>query len=586
MKTKLKYIAWALAPFFMVSCSDFLETPPSVDYGEDEVFSTRADAEKLLTTLYAEGMPYGFCMSSVDTDRRLLSTSTLGSACDEGEEVGLWAKGNQAWNAGNHNNGSFWWDEDCRFYLRNHTTRVANLILNRINDVPYDEGDPDFNKRATGEAYFMRAMLLWEGVYRYGGMPIVREVIAPNDFSERKRNSFSDCIDSILVDCDRATHYLPDYYTDNTKLGRATRIAALALKARVLLYAASPLFNTNKPYMSLPGNEELIGYGNYDKERWKKAADAAKEAIDAAVNSGHYKIHNTGNPETDYEYVWTTPDNEEIILGNMKYRDFRTTDRPLVADLPSWAMSKAWGDAGLYVTFNFVKHYEKRSNGEPADWDMNGGDDLIAIYNSLDPRFKQTVAYHSSSWNDEIPFINFLDGGAQKSPMDRTAHLLHKWVPRILHVDGSNTTNVQWPVFRMAELYLNYAEALNEYYSAPPQEAYDAVSIVRERAGMPAFPAGMSQEAFRTKLRNERSVELAFEDHRFWDIRRWLIAGDEGVMQGKFYGLKIHSIDGNKTHVHYTPYVFENRFWNDNCYLYAINQSEVNKGYLVQNPGW
>lgn len=586
MKTKLKYIAWALAPFFMVSCSDFLETPPSVDYGEDEVFSTRADAEKLLTTLYAEGMPYGFCMSSVDTDRRLLSTSTLGSACDEGEEVGLWAKGNQAWNAGNHNNGSFWWDEDCRFYLRNHTTRVANLILNRINDVPYDEGDPDFNKRATGEAYFMRAMLLWEGVYRYGGMPIVREVIAPNDFSERKRNSFSDCIDSILVDCDRATHYLPDYYTDNTKLGRATRIAALALKARVLLYAASPLFNTNKPYMSLPGNEELIGYGNYDKERWKKAADAAKEAIDAAVNSGHYKIHNTGNPETDYEYVWTTPDNEEIILGNMKYRGFRTTDRPLVADLPSWAMSKAWGDAGLYVTFNFVKHYEKRSNGEPADWDMNGGDDLIAIYNSLDPRFKQTVAYHSSSWNDEIPFINFLDGGAQKSPMDRTAHLLHKWVPRILHVDGSNTTNVQWPVFRMAELYLNYAEALNEYYSAPPQEAYDAVSIVRERAGMPAFPAGMSQEAFRTKLRNERSVELAFEDHRFWDIRRWLIAGDEGVMQGKFYGLKIHSIDGNKTHVHYTPYVFENRFWNDNCYLYAINQSEVNKGYLVQNPGW
>lgn len=102
MKTKLKYIAWALAPFFMVSCSDFLETPPSVDYGEDEVFSTRADAEKLLTTLYAEGMPYGFCMSSTNTDRRLLSSSTLASACDEGEDVGTWAMGNAAWNAGNH----------------------------------------------------------------------------------------------------------------------------------------------------------------------------------------------------------------------------------------------------------------------------------------------------------------------------------------------------------------------------------------------------------------------------------------------------------------------------------------------------
>ena len=107
----------------------------------------------------------------------------------------------------------------------------------------------------------MRAMLLWEGVYRYGGMPIVREVIDPTDFSERPRNSFSDCVDSILVDCDRATQFLPDYYTDESKLGRATRIAALALKARVLLYAASPLFNTNRPYMAFPGHEDLIGYG-------------------------------------------------------------------------------------------------------------------------------------------------------------------------------------------------------------------------------------------------------------------------------------------------------------------------------------
>ena len=87
----------------------------------------------------------------------------------------------------------------------------------------------------------------------------------------------------------------------------------------------------------------------------------------------------------------------------MKYRNFKTTNRPLVANLPTWAMNKAWGDAGLYVTFNFVQRYEKRADGQPADWNMNGGDNLIDIYNSLDPRFKQTIAYHSSSWNDEIP---------------------------------------------------------------------------------------------------------------------------------------------------------------------------------------
>ena len=119
--------------------------------------------------------------------------------------------GNAAWNAGNHTNSNFTWDEDCRFYLRNHTTRVANLILKRINEVPFDEGDPEFNKRATGEALiFMRAMLLWGRVsIRYGGMPIVREVIDPTDFSERPRNSFSDCVDSILVDVIEQTQFSP-----------------------------------------------------------------------------------------------------------------------------------------------------------------------------------------------------------------------------------------------------------------------------------------------------------------------------------------------------------------------------------------
>ena len=101
--------------------------------------------------------------------------------------------------------------------------------------------------------------------------------------------------------------------------------------------------------MAFPGHEDLIGYGNYDRERWKKAADAAKAAIDAAVSSGHYKIHNTGNPEKDYEDVWTIPNNEEIILGNMKYRNFKTTNRPLVANLPTWAMNNGHGEMQVYM---------------------------------------------------------------------------------------------------------------------------------------------------------------------------------------------------------------------------------------------
>ena len=583
---KFIYLSIILLAAMATACSDYLETPPSVELDEDKVFADRTLAEKYLTGIYAQGLPLGFNASTNNTDRRLGSSSTLGSACDEAEDVADWAKGNSAWNVDNHNNNSIEWDEDSRFYQRWNVLRVCNRILKRVHEVPYDAGDPDFNKRAAGEAYFMRAMLLWEGTYRYGGIPIIRTVLDAADFSTYPRNTFAQCIDSILVDCDRAAQILPDYYTDDTKVGRATRIAALALKSRVLLYAASPLFNTSTPYLPFPGHEDLICFGNYDKERWKKAADATREAINAAMASGHYGLLNTGNPEQDYENVWAEPDNVEIILANKKYRNFKVSRLPMVANLPMWAMNKSWGDGGLYVTFNFVKFYEKK-DGTPADWNEAGGSNLMEIYNSLDPRFKQTVAYHGSSWNKEITFIDFLPGGLHRSSTDKTRHLLHKWVPRTVRVTPPlNSVNVDWINFRMAELYLNLAEALNEYADTPPAEAFEAVNKVRQRAGMPDFPASLTKEQFRAKLRNERAVELAFEDHRFWDIRRWMIAENEGVMRGKIYGLNISSPDGNKSHVHYKPYVFENRSWSRHSYLHPLMQVEVDKGQLLQNPGW
>lgn len=583
---KIIYVSIVVACALLSSCGDYLEAPPTVELDENKVFQDRTLTERYLTGIYAEGMPLGFNMKTSGTDSRLHSSSTLASACDEGEDVGDWAAGNSAWNTDNRTSESVKWDEDTRHDLRWETLRKCNIILERIHEVPFDQGDPEFNRRTEGEAYFMRALVFWEGVYRYGGLPIINSRLAPGDFSAHPRNTFAECVESILADCDRAAKLLPDYYTDDTKKGRATRIAALALKSRVLLYAASPLFNTDTPYLPFPGYENLIGYGNYDRNRWKLAADAAKEALDAVNASGYYGLYTDGTPETNYEYVWTTPDNKEIILANKKYRDFKVSRLPLVANLPTWAMNKSWGDGGLYATFNFVKFYEKK-DGTKADWSDDGGDNLMDIYKDLDPRFAQTIAYHGSKWSDEVGVINFLPNGAQSSATDKTRHLLHKWVPRTLKVTPPlNSANVDWIVFRVAELYLNYAEALNEYNDAPSTEAFNAVAKVRARSGMPAFPASLTKDEFREKLRNERGVELAFEDHRFWDIRRWMIAEKEGVMQGKMYGLKIKSLDGSTTKVHYDPYVFEQRSWSRRSYLHPIFQAEVNKGYLVQNPGW
>ena len=570
----------------LTSCSDYLETPPSAELDENKVFADRTLTESYLTGVYAEGMPLGFSMNSSDADRKLAASSTLASACDEAEEGAEWGKGNSSWNKDNHNNNSIDWDEDPHHTMRWETLRKCNILLERLHEVPLDQGDPEFNTRATGEAYFMRALVFWEGVYRYGGLPIVRRRLNASDVTTLPRNTFADCVDSIVADCDRAAKLLPNYYTDATKKGRANRVAALSLKARVLLYAASPLFNTSHPYLSLGADNNLIGYASEDKERWKKAADAAKDAIEAVKASGFYALYDEGNPETNYEQMWTLPDNCEIILANKKYRNFKVSEKPLAADLPSWANNQSWSDGGLFATFNFVKFYETKT-GQKAAWKDNGGDDLLDIYESLDPRFKQTIAAHGALWNDEVGVLNFFPGGAHSVANDKTKHLVRKWVPRTLKVTPPlNTVNIDWIVFRVAELYLNYAEALNEYYDNPPAEAFQAVNLVRARSGMPAFDNALTKDEFRQKLRNERAVELAYEDHRFWDIRRWMIAENEGVMQGKMYGLKLSPIVGQPNKAHYVPYVFERRSWSRRSYLHPIKQIEIDKGYLKQNPGW
>ena len=410
---RITYIcAILLSSVLMFSCSDYLEAPPSVDLDEDGVFADRTLTEQYITGIYAEGMPLGFSMGSSGIDRKLCATSTLAGACDEAEQGANWGKGNASWNVDNHNNSSIDWDEDPRHNTRWQTLRKCNIVLERIDEVPDDPGDVDFKTRSRGEAYFMRALVFWEGVYRYGGLPIIHRRINPSEDGKLPRNTFSDCVDSILVDCDRAASILPDYYTNSILVRRANRIAALALKSRVLLYAASPLFNTDDPYLPLSGNNDLIGYGNYSKERWNEAAKAAKAAITAVESSGYYDLYDEGTPETNYEHVWTAPDNKEIILANKKYRNFTTSSHPITSNIPAWAGS-SWSDGGLFTTFNFVRFYEKK-DGNQQTWNMDGGDDLLEKYDELDPRFAQTIAAHGANWNTEIGILNFLPGGAPR----------------------------------------------------------------------------------------------------------------------------------------------------------------------------
>ena len=150
-----------------------------------------------------------------------------------------------------------------------------------------------------------------------------------------------------------------------------------------------------------------------------------------------------------------------------------------------------------------------------------------------------------------------------------------------------------WVIMRYAEILLSYAEAMNEAYGPTGNVGYRlnavrALNQVRNRVGveMPAVPTAISKEELREKIRNERRVELAFEDHRFWDVRRWMIAEQEGVMSGAMYGIKIYWINSSPQEFRYTPYLYENRTFTKKMYLHPFSTNEVNKGYLIQNPGY
>jgi hypothetical protein len=247
---------------------------------------------------------------------------------------------------------------------------------------------------------------------------------------------------------------------------------------------------------------------------------------------------------------------------------------------------------GAMVTQNFVEKYEKR-DGTPQTWDPSGGDNLSELFAELDPRFVQSVAYVGSYWNEDFPYLQMWEGGVgdKEPPLvdNKTGYWQRKMVPPEMKT-GVGGWPI-WNILRLAEAYLIKAEALNEA-QGPVQEAYDAVNKIRARSGMPDFPPGLSQEEFRQKIRNERSIELYAENNRLWDVMRWLIADKtdpvtgKAILNGEMWGINITKQPDPSTEFSYELKVFEVRTWSPNMYHWPFDQAEVNKGYLIQNPGY
>ena len=570
---------------------DFLEKPPGVDITEDTIFSSQVYAEEFLTGIYRDGVHNGLPAWDDRNGRRDAPWSCY---TDEAENVASWYTC-QPYNTASitpYYNGDGGNMDPWLFRWR--AIRSANIFIERANEIP--NAEPDYIEQASGQAYFIIGLNYFEMFKRYSGVPIITRRFNPgDDIEEMKepRATVEETINYIVEMADAAALRLPDSWP-STLNGKATKGAALMLKSRALLYAASPRSNTGKPPLSLPGeNNLLICYGNYSKDRWKAAADAAKAVIDWAP-SGNRRILNDGNPDQDYMRTWNEHHNDEVIMSVTHYGNMGWWET-LTAGLSNFYRTQS----GTMISQNFVEKYESKTTGEPMNWTPTGNN-LNAMYQDADPRLHQSVLINGAYHNVDFPVMTFWEIEGKTFENEEKPRLscasrywLRKYVPPQQTLTEERA-NIIWNLYRLAEAYLNYAEALNEYADFPPQEAYDAINVVRARAGMPDFPSGLTKEQFREKIRNERSIELAFEGQRLFDIMRWVIAEEDGVMQGAFRGIKITQNPGFEGSEYsadpdaysWETFTIEERSWKTAMYHVPFWQQEVDKQYLIQNPGW
>jgi hypothetical protein len=484
-----------------------------------------------------------------------------------------------------------WWGSDMQGWSNVYTNiSNCNIFLERAADVPYSEEERD---RRIGEMTFLRALQYHNLVSRWGGLPLVTKKFTLDDideFSTMKRNNYTDCIDFIVSECDKAASLLPAKYTNEADIGRATSVAALALKSRVLLYSASPLMNQTDV-------NPLVGHTTPDPQRWEKAAAAAKACIDAALAAG-YAMYNAypDDVKMNYTRMFWDGGNSEILF------DKKGGTSAVGASLHNVSQTNGpngygvWG--GNVPISEFVDDFEM-SDGTPFDW--NNPVHRANPYANRDGRLYAYVLCDGDQWRDrkvETYFVRIAGSDSEYDPnlsgrdtqygMDNwntstSGYNLRKWMDEEYAPNSNLQPNPRfWPYFRLAEIYLNLAEAL--YHTGDEAGALAAMNMVRTRAKLP--DATQTGDELLAKIKHERRIELAFEEHRYYDLRRWLDA--EEVLNRDATGVTIvlDPATGVKT---YTPgrLVEERAFRSPAMYWMPIPLGEIEKNpNIEQNPGY
>ncbi|MBC9796153.1 RagB/SusD family nutrient uptake outer membrane protein [Sinomicrobium weinanense] len=611
-----------VAVFATASCSDdFVDTKPLNEVPNAEVWADAALSEAFVLEIYNGFGQGGFDeeMLASASDEALFTHSGRGYKEFNGANSN---PADQGWISGNYEWGNM--------YRR---IRATNVALKNLEEPMFD--NPELAERIRGEAYFLRAFFYQQLLRYYGAVPLVDKVYELNEEDYTiPRNTYEECVDFIVADCDRAAEFLKGLQASE---GRATDIAAMALKARVLLYAASdlhdiPTASANSSVIAGYSNPEYLGYtGGNRTERWEKAKAAAKAVMD--MNPG-YKL-DLSEPVSPEEGK-----NNYMALslgGGSAMAEAAAEIELILGRFFVGEKQENGGRIGLYngpngyhnwsgntPTQNLVDDYEM-INGTRFDW--NNPAHAAAPYTNRDPRFYASILYDGADWQPrtddvaESDSLNQIQAGQYEIINDSgekevyygldtrnssiedwngsyTGYTMRKFVdpdPAVVH---QNTwQQIPAPILRYTEAVLNYVEACIEL--GEDGEAKTWLNKIRYRVGMPEVTE--SGDALRERYRNERRIELVYEEHRFHDVRRWMIAPETVGQQVRImsvFGTLKPGAEVRKYHYDPDSYDYEyttrpldtgieDRNWQDKMYFIAIHRDEINRNdQLVQNPGY
>lgn len=578
MKFKIKYIVLSLLIFTIgISCEDFLDKKPLTEVSEPDVWNDPALVNAFVNSRYNQ-IGVGW------------TESWQSSVVDETHLI--WSRGCEPITQGYVNpsdlgrmNGAWWgWDNRSWSTVWNNISN-CNLFFDKVDDVPFS--NLDLKASLIGQVRFIRALMYHDLISRWGAMPIITKAYTLNDIDEimqTERASYKECVDFMVDELDKAVEELPASF-DGDNRGRATSVAALALKSRILLYAASDLMNIDV-------KNKYIGYETPDQNRWGKAADAAKACIDSALENGYGLFDKYGEDvKTKYTQLFLEGGNVEILFDR---QGTNSADGEAINTIDQTNGPNGYGLWGGNVPLQELVDAYEMTDGTPFDW--NNVEHKKAPYENRDARLYAAILSDEDSWKGRNveTFINVDNTGKELTSggLD-TKYGSDSWNTSLSgynmrkFMDESyvpNSWNVRtpksWIWLRLGEQYLNLAEAA--YMAGDEETAREALNAIRERARMPEV--NDSGEELLDRIRNERRIELAFEEHRYYDVRRWKLG--EEFLNKSVTGITIHKYpDGTKT---YTPgKIVEERKFVERMYWLPLPKSEVDKNpKLVQNYGY